>query len=58
MIDINHSTAIITFEFQIFNEPVDFKWVEKGRVESLEYADHVPSGGNVKVYYIIIGKYL
>ena len=35
--------------FQIFDEPVDFTWVEKGRVDSLEWADHKPGGGDVKV---------
>ena len=40
-------TCLITF--QIFNEPVDYQWVDKGRVNSFENADHVPQGGDVEV---------
>ena len=46
---LNCLLLTIQLYFQIFHEPVDFDWVEKGRIDSLEYADHVPSGGNVKV---------
>ena len=43
--------------FQIFDEPVDFTWVEKGRVDSLEWADHKPGGGDVKVFILIHSSY-
>ena len=35
--------------FQIYNKPVDYQYVDKGRVNSFENADHVPQGGDVEV---------